>query len=261
MKKILTIISLTIVCTLVFTACSKKEEKKTTEGLSTVEAGKLTICSDIPYAPFEFLDGKDVVGIDADLISAIAKDNSLEAKFVDTDFDSIFAQLKAGKCDVVASSVSITDERKMSNDFSDSYFTITHSLLVNNKDTETLTDLDKLSGKVIGVQSETTGADFAKESSEKDGYTVKEFTGADELLSALRAGSIDGVIQDYPINAYESTTNGSATVTKKFEGDEGYGFVISKDNPELTKAINVSLKKLKSNDTYDKIVAKYLGTN
>lgn len=264
MKKILSIISLVLICVLALGACSKKDDDKDSSGskaMTTVEDGTLTVCSDIPYAPFEYMDGDKAVGVDPDLMTAIAKDNDLDIKVVDTDFDSIFAQLKAGKCDVIASSVTITDERKKANDFSDAYYEIKQSLLVNNEDKDTLTDLDKFKGKIIGVQSETTGAAFAKENADENGYTVKEFTGADEIFSALRAGSIDASLQDYPVNYGEQSTNGKATVVKSFEGNESYGFVVSKDNPGLTKAINASLTKLKENGEYDKIIEKYLGVS
>lgn len=259
MKKIISILALALVCVLAFSACSKKDDDKKSEGLSTTTEGILTVCSDVPYPPFEDqVDGK-FVGVDPDLMAAIASDNRLDVKIVDTDFDSIFTQLKAGACDVIASSVSITDERKASNDFSDPYYEIKQSLLVNNVDKNTLTDLDKLKGKVVGVQSETTGATFAKDAAEENGYTVKEFTGADEVFAALRSGSIDASIQDYPVNYGESSTNKTSTITKSFDGDEQYGFVISKDNKDLTKAINASLKKLKENGKYDEILTKYLG--
>ena len=259
MKKIISILALAMVCVLAFSACSKKDDDKKSGALSTTTEGTLTVCSDVPYPPFEDqVDGK-FVGVDPDLMAAIAEDNDLKVKIVDTDFDSIFTQLKAGACDVIASSVSITDERKESNDFSDPYYEIKQSLLVNNDDKATLTDLDKLKGKVVGVQSETTGATFAKDAAEENGYTVKEFTGADEVFAALRSGSIDASLQDYPVNYGESSANGTSTITKSFDGDEQYGFVISKDNKELTSAINASLKKLKENGKYDEILEKYLG--
>ena len=261
MKKIISILALTMVCVLAFSGCSKKDDddKKSSGGLSTKTEGTLTVCSDVPYPPFEDqVDGK-FVGVDPDLMAAIAEDNDLKVKIVDTDFDSIFTQLKAGACDVIASSVSITDERKASNDFSDPYYEIKQSLLVNNDEKATLTDLDKLKGKIVGVQSETTGATFAKDAAEANGYTVKEFTGADEVFAALRAGSIDASLQDYPVNYGESSTNKTSTITKSFPGNEQYGFVISKDNKDLTKAIDASLKKLKENGKYDEILTKYLG--
>jgi len=258
MKKLILAISLVLVVALGATACSDKEDSDS-NALKLVEDGKLTICTDIPYAPFEFLDGDEVVGIGSDLIRAIAEDIDLEANFVDTDFDAIFAALKSGNCDVISSSVSITEERKKSNNFSDPYFDITQSILVDIANKTTLTDLADFEGKTIGVQSETTGEAFAKENAEANGYTVKSFTGADEMVAALKAGQIDGVLQDYPINAYDATTSGKTVVTKQFEGEESYGFVIPKSSTDLLEKINDSLAKLKESGKYDTIVSKYLG--
>jgi polar amino acid transport system substrate-binding protein len=231
--------------------------------LKVKTAGKLTVCSDIPYAPFEFYEnGADgaVVGIDADLLGAMAADNGLKADFIKTPFDGIFAALAAGNCDVIASSVSITDERKKSNDFTEPYFTIQQSILVG-KDNATLNDTPALKGKKVGAQTGTTGADFAKAEATKNGFTVTEFQGEDEMITALKSGQVDAVIQDSPINGYAATqSNGDLVVSKTFEGaGEAYGFVVPKDNTGLRDALNASLKELQDTGKYKEIVAKYLG--
>ena len=231
--------------------------------VKTRDAGKLTVCSDIPYAPFEYYengaDGK-VVGIDADIVGAVATSLGLASEFRKTPFDGIFAALAARQCDMIASSVSITDERKKSNDFSDPYFTIHQSILVHSSDAA-LNDLTALEGKTVGVQSATTGADFAKKDASADGYAVKEFQGADELVTALKAKQIDAVVQDSPINGYAATkSNGELVVSKVFEGaGEGYGFVVPKDNPDLTAALNAALAKMKADGSYETILKQYLG--
>ena len=234
-----------------------------------INAGKVTVCSDIPYAPFEYYengaDGK-VIGIDAEIVGAITADLGLTADFIKTPFDGIFAALAAGKCDIIASSVSITDERKQQNDFTDGYFKIHQTILARTADASKFVDLASLKGKTVGAQSATTGADFANAGSAANGYSVKEFQGADELLTALKAGTIDVVIQDSPINGYAATqSKGDLVVTKVFDGPtdgkgEEYGFVVPKANPGLTAAMNASLKKLQSAGTYKTILTKYLGT-
>ncbi len=231
--------------------------------LKVKTAGKLTVCSDIPYAPFEFYEnGADgaVVGVDADLLGAMAADNGLKAEFIKTPFDGIFAALAAGNCDVIASSVSITDERKQSNDFTDPYFTIQQSILVAKADAA-LNDTPALKGKKVGAQTGTTGADFAKAEGAKNGFTVTEFQGADEMITALKAGQVDAVIQDSPINGYAATkSDGELVVSKIFEGaGEAYGFVVPKDNAGLRDALNASLKELQDTGKYKEIVSKYLG--
>lgn len=226
-----------------------------------VKDGKLTVCSDIPYAPFEFEEDGELKGIDVDLMKAIADDLGLEATFRDTDFDGIFASLAAGNCDVIASSVSITEERKKANDFSAGYFQIQQSLLVRKGDEGKYKDFASLRGKTIGVQSETTGAEFAMGEASKAGVEVKEFTGADELFTALKAKQIDGIVQDFPINSYNAETTGESVVSATFESQEPeqYGFVVPKDRPKLLQAIDDALADLRSGGEYGKILKTYLG--
>ena len=232
--------------------------------LKLIKTGRVTVCSDIPYAPFEFYengaDGK-VVGIDVELVEAITADNGLTADFIKTPFDGIFAALAAGQCDIIASSVSITDERKKSNDFTDPYFTIQQTILVRSPDAATLNDTPALKGKKVGAQAATTGAEFAKAEGAKNGFEVTEFQGADEMIAALKAGQVDAAIQDSPVNGYAATrSDGELTVSKVFEGaGEAYGFVVPKSNPALRDAMNVSLTELRDSGKYKEIVAKYLG--
>ena len=230
------------------------------KSLKTVNAGKLTVCSDIPYAPFEYEENGELKGIDIDLVKAVGGRLGLQAEFRDTDFDGIFAALKAGNCDIIASSVSITEERKQQNDFSQGYYEIHQSLLVRKADEAKYKDLASLNGKVIGVQSETTGADYAKKNA--TGANIKEFTGADELFTALKAGQIEAVLQDLPVNAYNAKTTGETVVSKIFdEGEaEQYGFVIPKGNSALKKAIDDALTQIKGDDSYRTILSQYLGT-
>jgi polar amino acid transport system substrate-binding protein len=232
----------------------------TSSGVKLVKSGTLTVCSDIPYAPFEYEEANKVVGIDADLVREMASGLSLQATFVDTDFDGIFAALAAKKCDMIASSVTITDERKKSNDFSDGYYEISQSLLVRTADAAKYTDLPALKGKTVGVQSETTGADFAMAQATANGYSVKEFTGADDMFTALKASQVDALLQDFPVNAYKALTGGDSAVTKVFDSEkESYGFVVPKSNPELTKALNAGLAAAKANGKYAAVLEKYLG--
>ena len=231
--------------------------------VKTAKAGKLVVCSDIPYAPFEYYtngaDG-DVTGIDVDILNGIAKEIGLTTDYIKTPFDGIFAALAAGSCDMIASSVSITDERKQANDFSNGYFKIQQTILVRSGDAA-LNDLPALKGKTVGAQSGTTGSTFATAGASANAYTVKDFTGADDLITALKAGQVDAVIQDSPINGYAATkSGGELVVSKVFDGaGEEYGFVVPKDNPGLTAALNTGLDKLKADGTYKMILTKYLG--
>jgi polar amino acid transport system substrate-binding protein len=228
--------------------------------LKLVAAGKLTVCTDVPYAPFEYEEGGKVVGIDADLMRAVGGRLGLTAEFRDTDFSGIFAAMEAGQCDVIASSVSITEERKKTLDFSEGYYDIVQSLLVRKADESKYTDLPTLRGRTVGVQSSTTGADHAKSQAGANGYSVKEFEGADDLFAALKSGQIDAIVQDFPVNAYNAKVSGETVVTKKFEAQkEQYGVVMKKGRDDLKKAVNDALARIRADDTYNSILRTYLG--
>jgi polar amino acid transport system substrate-binding protein len=224
-----------------------------------VSEGRLTACTDIPYAPFEFEQDGKFDGIDIELVRAVAGRLGLTAEFKDVDFESIFAALNAGECDIVASSVSITPERLETLDFSEGYYEINQSLLVRKGEEATLGDLDKLAGRTIGVQSETTGAAYARANAE--GATIREFTGADELFTALRARQVDAALQDLPVNSYNAKTTGETVVAKVFtEAEkEQYGFAMKKGSAELKAAIDDALEQVKADDTYPTILRRFLG--
>jgi polar amino acid transport system substrate-binding protein len=251
---------------LVGTACGSDDdgdESSDTTGadtpaVETINAGTLTACTDFPYAPFEFGEPGQEQGIGVELVRAIAERLDLEASFRDTDFDGIFAALAAGQCDLVSSSVTITEERKQNNAFTDGYFEINQSLLVRKGDEAKYADLPALKGKVIGVQSGTTGADYAKANAPDS--QIKEFTGADELFTALKAKQIEAVLQDFPVNAYNAKTTGESVVAKVFEAaeKETYGFALKKDQTVLLDAVNDALAELKESGEYDRIVEKYI---
>lgn len=227
--------------------------------LDLVSDGKLTACTDSPYAPFEFEENGKFDGIDIELVRAVAGRLGLESEFKDVDFDTIFTALNAGECDIVASSVSITEERLKELEFSDGYFEINQSLLVRKGEETALDDLSKFAGKTVGVQSETTGAAYAQANA--TGATIREFTGADELFTALKAKQVDAALQDLPVNAYHAQTTGETAVAKVFtEGEkEEYGFAIKKGNTGLKEAIDGALEQVKADDTYPTILRRFLG--
>jgi polar amino acid transport system substrate-binding protein len=218
------------------------------------------VCSDLPYPPFEFEEGGRTVGIDLDLMTAIAQDLGLQMAVQDTDFDGIFAALAANQCDVIASSVSITEERKQNNEFTQGYYEIQQSLLVRRADAERYRTLEALNGRTVGVQSETTGEEYAQAQASRAGFRVTSFTGADDAVTALKAGQVDGVLQDFPVNAYNAAKDPDTAVAARFQTEpEQYGFVVKKGNTALRDAIDGALTKLKDDGRHREILQKYLG--
>ncbi len=233
------------------------ETGETGAAVDTVAEGTLTVCSDIPYAPFEFEEGGALTGFDIELMRGMAEQLGLEAEFVDTDFDGIIPSLLAGGCDAIASAMTITDERAEQVDFSEPYFDADQSLLVSADDEETYATLDALEGAIIGVQASTTGEAYATENT-PEGATIQSFPDADSLFLALEGGQIDAILQDLPVNGYRATQEDSVVVTETFETGEQYGFAMAKDST-LVEPVNEALAALREDGTYDEQYETWFG--
>lgn len=225
--------------------------------LTLVSDGTLTVCSDTPYEPFEFEgDDGEFTGYDVDLLDAIAGDLGLELDIRTTPFDTIIPAMLAGDCDLIGSAMTITDERAEQVNFSDPYFDADQSLLVP-ADSD-VTELADLAGERIGVQSGTTGADYATENA-PDGADVVEFPDASALFAAISSGDVAAVLQDFPVNAYRATQDDSVTVSESFPTGEQYGFAIDPENEGLLTAVNEGLDALRDDGRFDEIFATYFG--
>lgn len=233
-----------------------------TPSVETVEEGTLTVCSEVPYEPFEFEDPdapSGYSGFDIDLMAAIAEELGLELAVVNTGFDDLTsgAAMAAGTCDLAASAMTITDEREENVDFSDPYYNAAQSLLV--KSDSDITTLDDLAGRSLGVQSGTTGADYAEENAPEDTEIISFDAGAD-LFVALEAGNIEAILQDLPVNVERAQQDDSLEVIETYDTDENYGFAFPEEGSEdLLDAVNDALQTLRDDGTYDQIYEQYFG--
>lgn len=221
-----------------------------------ISAGKLTVCSDAPYEPFEYQDeAGNWTGFDMDIMTAIATRYGLTLEVTKQPFDGIWLAPAAGTCDIVASSITITEERAQNAAFSDSYFDADQSLLVRSEDAATYVDLASLAGKTIAVQTGTTGETYAQENA-KDA-TLKSFDEPAAMFLALEGKQVDAILQDLPVNAERALKDDKTALTATFATGEQYGFAVSQDNTALADALNAGIAELKSNGKYDEIYAKY----
>lgn len=265
-RRLLLIPVLLVTAGMVLAACGDSEDESgsSDSGSSEEASGTLTICSDIPYEPMEFeADPPDstpsgYTGFDIDLVQYIADDAGKDLEVQVTPFDGIFAAMDAGSCDAVVSSVTITDEREENMDFTEPYFDSDQSILVLKENEATITSIDDLAGKTIGVQSGTTGEEFVNGNT-PEGATVTALPGAADLFAALEAGTIDAVVQDYPINAYRATLNDNVVVTARITTDEKYGMAVTTGDTETLALLNDGLAKAKDDGTYAEIYKKYFG--
>jgi polar amino acid transport system substrate-binding protein len=226
----------------------------------TIAAGKLTVCSDVPYPPFEdFDDGSELgfTGFDIDMANEIASRLGLTLQVLDSDFDALQSGvvLAAGQCDMGTSAMTITEERKANIDFADPYYDSLQSLLVR-KDSG-YAKLSDLAGKTIGVQSGTTGKNYAEKNAPSDA-TLLDLPSDGDLWPAIQAGQIDAILQDCPVNMEHAINDDTYGVIEKWETDEQYGFAFAKDqHVQLREDVNAALAAMRADGTYDTIYHKY----
>lgn len=257
-----------VVSALALAGCTKAPEPSTpteptatpTVDLKLVVPGTLTAGSDTAFPPFESMNGDVAEGFDVDLLTAIAKAEGIDKVVFKTEiFDTLIPTLKAGgKFDVIASGMTIKAERQKEIDFSDPYFDSNQSLAM--KKGGTYSAPADLKGKKVGVQSGTTGESWAKENLKPAGAEIVPFKDAVSAFAALQAGNVDAVINDLPVTGevIKDPSKGLEMVAQIPTGEQ-YGFGVSKDNPDLLKAINDGLKKVKDSGEYATIYKKWFG--
>jgi len=225
-------------------------------GFEPVNLGKLTVCTNPPYLPFQDTDTATgtIIGFDMDLMAEVANDLGLEMVPRDTPFEAIesAAALNVGDCDVGASALTITEDRKAKLDFSEPYYEAVMGMLVMAD--SGITSLADLEGKAVGVQQGTTGDYWAEEQPELT--NVRQFEGLGEQVTALRAGEVQGVLNDEPALA-RYVEDGTMTIGIIFNTDETMGFAVKKGNTALLTAINQTLDRLKSDGTFDQIMERW----
>ncbi|MBA3020985.1 transporter substrate-binding domain-containing protein [Propionicimonas sp.] len=225
-----------------------------------VTPGALTVCSDVPYAPFEMEDAaapSGYTGFDIEIMNSVATKLGLTLKVKAIGFDPIKSgtALAAGQCDVAASALSISEERRKNIDFSDPYYDSLQSLLV--KSASGITNLAGLAGKNVGVQAGTTGKDYAVANAPKDAKLI-DFDNDGLLWSAIQAGKIDAILQDYPVNWVHQQADSNYKIAETYKTDEQYGFGFAKGkSPALVEAVNAQLTAMKADGSYDTLYKKY----
>ncbi len=225
--------------------------------VKTVTAGTLVAGSDTAFPPFESMNGNTAEGFDVDVVAAVAKEMGLKSEFKSYKFDTLIPTLIAGgKFDIIASGMTINADRKKQIDFSSPYIDSNQSISVTNA--STVKAAADLAGKKIGVQSGTTGQQWAKENIPT--AVLVPFDDTLSAFAALQAGKVDAVVNDLPVSAavVKDATRGLKIVQEIPTGEQ-YGFGVSKANPDLLKAVDGALAKIKSSGEYDTIYKKWFG--
>ena len=248
---------------------SSKTSSQVTSLTSTTSAGqkatpvksKYVIASDPSFAPFVFQNSSNqYTGIDMDLIKAIAEDQGFEIEITNPGFDAAINAVQSGQADGMIAGMSVTDARKETFDFSDSYYTA--NTILGVKESSTISSYEDLKGKTVGVKNGTASQTFLTENQSKYGYKIKTFADGSSMYDSLNTGSIDAVMDDEPVLKY-SISQGQKLKTP-IEGTPigETAFAVKKgSNPELIEMFNNGLANLKASGEFQKILDKYLATD
>ncbi len=244
-------------------ACAKSDKGETTSsGVKLIRAGALTVCTHLPYEPFQYRDNsQQVVGFDIDLMDLVAKKLGVKQSVVDTPFEGIKSgqDLNSGKCDVAAAGMTINKDRQAVMDFSVPYFDADQALLTRSN--QRYTSLAALKGRKLGTQASTTGEEYGQQHAKQNGYTTVSFKDLAALQQALATRQVDAAIDDLPVMAtYVKHNPGKFTVSTQFKTGEQYGYAVRKgSNPKLLALVNKVIRQSRKDGSYDKVYAKWIG--
>lgn len=220
------------------------------------------IATDKGFSPFEFQDADgNIVGIDMDILAAIAEDQGFTYDLQYVGWDAAIAACQAGQANGMIAGASITDERKESGwIFSEGYYDATQGMAVA-KDSD-ITGFADLNGKKVAVKNGTMSNQYAESIKNEYGFEVVTFSTSPDMYQAVMGGQVEACLDDTPILKYNIKTG--ELDMKYVDGTENdpaqYGFAIfDSANQELVDKFNAGLANIKANGTYDEIIAKYLG--
>ncbi|MBQ6129330.1 MAG: basic amino acid ABC transporter substrate-binding protein [Lachnospiraceae bacterium] len=216
-------------------------------------SGKLVMATNAAFPPYEYVEGSEIVGIDAEIAKLIADDLGKELVIEDMAFDSIIAAVQSGKADIAMAGMTVTEDRKQNINFSDPYTEAAQVIVVKND--STVATPDDLAGKTIGVQIGTTGDIYAEDI---ENATIERYSKYFEAINALTQGKIDAVIVDRePGKVFVGENADLKMIDEEFTLEE-YAIGVAKDNEQLLNDINASLKKLQDSGKIDEIINKYI---
>ena len=250
LKIVFTIICLSLMIPNI--SISQANAAQTDQWEKAKERGELRVGLSADYAPYEFEHTKDgnreYAGIDIELAKKIAKDNDIELKIVNMQFDSLLGALKTGKIDMIISGMAPTPERKKEVDFSDYYMEVKQRMIVQKKDKDKLKTVDDFKGKMIGVQKQTTQEELAK--TEMPESQLSSLTRVPEVIMSLNSGKIDGMIIEGPVaDAYlEKNPNLTYSDVEFSDADKTTAIALPKNSPELMDRVNKSVKDVRDNN-------------
>ena len=219
-------------------------KKNTNELIMVTEAG---------FAPYEYYDGGEIVGVDVDIAKEIAKYLGKTLVVKDIAFDSIINEVKTGKADFGAAGISYSDDRAKNVDFSINYSVSKQVVIVSNN--SNINNVNNISNKKIAVQLGSIADTFVTENFKNASIVrQKKYLAA---IEDLKAGKVDCVVMDeLPAKEIVVSNSGIKILDGSLTNDS-YGMVVKKGNKELLDAINTVLEKLKNEGKIDEYIINH----
>lgn len=226
---------------------------------TATEAKNYIIATDTTFAPFEFQnEAGDYVGIDLDLLAAIAEDQGFTYELKPLGFNAAVQALEAGQADAVIAGMSITDERKQSFDFSEPYFDsgVVMGVAADNEEVKSYEDL---AGKTVAIKIGTEGAAFAESIKDEYGFSTVTFDDSSAMYMDVMVGNSVACFEDYPVMGYSIAQGVELKMVTDMEQGSSYGFAVGKEkNAELLEMFNAGLANVKESGKYQEILDLYI---
>jgi ABC-type amino acid transport substrate-binding protein len=225
--------------------------------ISCQAPAKITVATNANYPPFNSINEKtgQIVGFDIDLMNAIAKKEGLKVEYVKVDLEPLLQGMAQGKYDAAISALSITAERRQEMLFSTPYFVAGQVVTVRQDDTS-ITGKDSLTGKIVGVETGSTGAASI---SQMPDITIKDYADLTSAWNDLLNGTIDAIVSDNTIALeYVSRNPDKLKIVGTPFSQEDYAIAVAQNNPELLQKINAGLNAVKSEGLLEELYGKWL---
>ena len=240
-------------------ASSEIAGEESTQPANTDGDNTLVMATNAFFEPYEYYEGDEIVGIDAEVGKAIADKLGMDFQISDVEFDAIIPNVQSGKASMGMAGMTVTEDRKKNVNFTRSYATGIQVVIV--PEGSDITSIDDMEGKKIGVQQGTTGDIYCSDSPENGGFgeeNVTRYNKGSDAVMALLSGKVDCVVIDNePAKSFVAANEGLQILDTEF-ANEDYAICIAKDNEELLEKVDTALGELIDDGTVQKIVDKYI---
>lgn len=251
MKKLIALM-MSMVMLVAFAACGN--DTNNGGGDTQTDKAKLVMATNAEFPPYEYYEGGEIVGIDAEIAAAIADKLGMELQISDMAFDSILVAVQSGQADMGMAGMTVREDRLENADFSAPYAT-SHQVVIVKEGSDIAT-LDDLAGKKIGVQTNTTGDIFA--TGDFGDEAVQRYNKGADAVVALNQDMIDAVLIDLePAKAFVAGNEGLKILDTEYATEE-YAIAFAKNNTELRDKVDGALQELIADGTVQQIVDKYI---